>query len=934
MKNAKILIVEDEAIIAMEIESNLKSLGYDVVASSDSGEDAIEKSDSLRPDIILMDIRLKGKIDGIEAADKIRSRFEIPIIFLTAYLNESRLERAKPAMPFGYILKPVQERDLKVTLEMALYTSKVDAERRKAESKLKVQEEKYRLLYEKAPSGYQSLDEKGTIIEVNDAWLSTLGYSKDEVLGKSFGDFLHPEWVDDFKHKFPSFKKMGGISGVELSIRRKDGSCIMVSIDGWIERDEKGEFKQTNCILRDVTESHRYKETLRLNKDRLESLLDLNQMISASEDKIMHFALEEAVRLTDSDGGYLHFFDEDKEDLSLFLWSDSVMKKCDAEKDPHYPLEHAGIWADCIRQRKPVVHNDYPNEPFKKGLPDGHFDLKRHVSVPVIEEGKIVAVLGVGNKDQDYNDLDVDQLGLFSNSMWGILKRKRATNELRKSEEKFRVIIENSKGVIFMINKDGYFVLSEGAALSGLGLEPGQVVGMDAYEIYKEYPAIINALDRALKGETVHDPHLVVQGIRDKRHFDIFYSPNTVDGELVGIVGEAIDITERVKADAERMESEERYRTLFERSSDAIFIFEKETGRYVDANAAGERLTGRPVTELRTLTTHDVTKQQAQEKLDMVSLSKKPIDFGEIIYFRPDGTERIALLVVIPFSDQLIFGIARDITELKKSQELMIQTEKMMSVGGLAAGMAHEINNPLGAMLQGIQNILRRLSPDLDSNLEPAKESGIDLNNLQSYLKKREILYALNGIQESGKKAAHIISNMLQFSRKSESKRAPTNLVILLENVLELADKDYDLKKKYDFRNIEIVKEFDSDLPLVLCTETEIEQVVLNILKNAAQAMIEESQKGFHRIIIRLLNHGNVARIEVEDNGPGMNEETRKRIFEPFFTTKNVGEGTGLGLSVSYMIITNNHQGTLEVESELGKGTKFIIRLPLDRKDP
>jgi len=254
----------------------------------------------------------------------------------------------------------------------------------------------------------------------------------------------------------------------------------------------------------------------------------------------------------------------------------------------------------------------------------------------------------------------------------------------------------------------------------------------------------------------------------------------------------------------------------------------------------------------------------------------------------------------------------------------------MMSVGGLAAGMAHELNNPLGGMLQGVQNIQRRFSPDLKSNHDPAEECGIDLHKLQAYLEKRGINTFLDGIKDSGRKASEIISNMLQFSRKSESQMAPIDLKKLVENTLELAGKDYDLKKKYDFRNIEITKEFDANLPLIACTETEIEQVLLNLLGNAAYAMANESQKGPHRITIRLLFDRNIARIEIEDNGPGMDEKVRQRIFEPFYTTKPVGEGTGLGLSVSYMIITNNHSGTMEVESEPGYGTKFIIQLPLE----
>jgi PAS domain S-box-containing protein len=142
MTKTKILIVEDEAIIAMEIKNQLQSLGYEVTSDVDTGEDAIQKAEEDKPDLILMDIRIKGVMDGIETAEIIRNRFGIPVIFSTAYLDKERIERAKITMPFGYVLKPIQERDLKVTLEMALYVSKVDIERRKTEAALKESEKR------------------------------------------------------------------------------------------------------------------------------------------------------------------------------------------------------------------------------------------------------------------------------------------------------------------------------------------------------------------------------------------------------------------------------------------------------------------------------------------------------------------------------------------------------------------------------------------------------------------------------------------------------------------------------------------------------------------------------------------------------------------------------------------------------------------------
>ncbi len=133
---ARVMIVEDEFIIIEEVKMILENIGYEVVTTTNMGETAIELAESQNPDIILMDIRIKGKMDGIEDAHIIHPRFNIPIIFMTAFLDKKRIERVKLTMPFGYILKPIWERDLKINIEMALFVSKVDKRRRKAEADL------------------------------------------------------------------------------------------------------------------------------------------------------------------------------------------------------------------------------------------------------------------------------------------------------------------------------------------------------------------------------------------------------------------------------------------------------------------------------------------------------------------------------------------------------------------------------------------------------------------------------------------------------------------------------------------------------------------------------------------------------------------------------------------------------------------------------
>ncbi|MBF0195725.1 MAG: HAMP domain-containing protein [Magnetococcales bacterium] len=274
-----------------------------------------------------------------------------------------------------------------------------------------------------------------------------------------------------------------------------------------------------------------------------------------------------------------------------------------------------------------------------------------------------------------------------------------------------------------------------------------------------------------------------------------------------------------------------------------------------------------------------------------------------------------------------------DVTERVHIEDIMIQSEKMLSVGGLAAGMAHEINNPLAVILQSGQVIQNRVSLDLQKNITVAKECGTTIEAINSYMESRAILAKINLIIESGIRSAKIVENMLSFSRKSESRVIPQDLADLLDKTLELAANEYDLKKKFDFREIKINKEYKANMPLVPCEGSKIQQVFLNILKNGAQAMAETHKSGEPSCFtLSIFEDKGWARVEIADNGPGMDEATRKRIFEPFFTTKAVGVGTGLGLSVSYFIISEHHHGKMTVESTSGQGTRFIIKLPIDEK--
>ncbi|MFP5222357.1 MAG: ATP-binding protein [Acidobacteriota bacterium] len=272
-----------------------------------------------------------------------------------------------------------------------------------------------------------------------------------------------------------------------------------------------------------------------------------------------------------------------------------------------------------------------------------------------------------------------------------------------------------------------------------------------------------------------------------------------------------------------------------------------------------------------------------------------------------------------------------DVTDRIRMEEVMVHTEKMMTVGGLAAGMAHEINNPLGGIIMSAQNMARRLSPELPANQRAAEAAGIDLRSMGIYLEARGIFDQIEAIRELGARAGKIVSNMLGFSRRSHSGYIPVKIDELIDRALELAANDYELKKRLDFKTIAVERIHDPDLAEIPVNRSQIEQVLLNLFKNAAQAMTETAAVRTPKLVITTRCEGDDAVLEIRDNGPGIPDEVRERIFEPFFTTKEVGQGTGLGLSVSYYIVTTMHKGSIRVVSTPGEGATFTVMLPLRR---
>ncbi len=272
-----------------------------------------------------------------------------------------------------------------------------------------------------------------------------------------------------------------------------------------------------------------------------------------------------------------------------------------------------------------------------------------------------------------------------------------------------------------------------------------------------------------------------------------------------------------------------------------------------------------------------------------------------------------------------------DVTEQMKIDAMVVQSEKMLSIGGLAAGMAHEINNPLAGMMQNAQVIFHRLTKKIPANMAAAQKTGVSLDNLKSYMEIRGIAKQFEHINDAGSHAAKIVSNMLSFAQKGEGKKSYENLIQLMEKTIAIAKNEYDLKRKFDVKQIRIEFEKSQEFPLVSCEASKIQQVFFNIIKNGTEAMFDawDSKGEKPEFFIRFFVENKMAVIEITDNGPGMEKKLQEKIFEPFFTTKAPGKGTGLGLSVSYFIVAEDHKGELMVFSSPGKGTSFIIKLPI-----
>ncbi len=526
-----------------------------------------------------------------------------------------------------------------------------------------------------------------------------------------------------------------------------------------------------------------------------------------------------------------------------------------------------------------------------------------------------------------------------------VTDQRRIEEELRSAEARNRAILEAIPDLIFNFDAQGRFVDFKA----------------DTGRLYSDDPFIGKRIDQVMPPEisssameqitaclTTGKPGCLYYQLPGKTGRTNYYEARFIRLKEDRVMAIIRDITEQTLQEEELHQLREYLSRVIDSMPSVIIgvnrqreITQWNQGAASVTGISAEEAQGRILEEaFPALLPHLSLVSDCLDKKKTVQIKKHPADFGDDVSHYTDIT-------VFPVGNEkenrAVIRID-DVSNQVQMEQMVIQSEKMLSVGGLAAGMAHEINNPLAGMIQSADVLAQRLGDtQLKNNRKTAEELGIPIDTIHSYMESRKIFSIIQDIKDSGIQAARIVRNMLSFARKTSSSMSCQDLTLLIERILDLASTDYNLKKQFDFKSIGIKKEFQENLPEVPCEDTQIQQVVFNILRNGAEAMEEKKLKRAAEgdlnyqpeFSLRLLKdeEENEVRLEIEDNGPGLDRETRKHIFEPFFTTKPVGVGTGLGLSVSYFIITENHGGSISVQPGAAGGCCFIIRLPLPKEE-
>ncbi len=735
----------------------------------------------------------------------------------------------------------------------------------------------FRLLYEEAPLPYQSLDENGNLIEVNKAWLDTLGYNKEEVIGKNFGDFLHSDRVERFKENFQRFKALGKVHGVEFEMVRKDGLTVLVSLTGRIGRDDHGNFRQTHCIFQDITQRREAEQATEAAYLRHRSLVETAM---------------DGFWLTDLQGNLIEV-NETYCRMSGYSEQELLTMKINDVEALETPVDTA----DRIRKIIFAGEDRFESRHKRK---DGHvFDVEVSVKYRAEEGGQLVCFL------RDITD------------------RKLAEEALRESEEMFRNIFEHHSAVKLIIDPDtGNIQNANKAAESFYGWPEEQLRRMSMFDI-NTLPAkeLSVKMDKAIRRERVRFEFRHRRADGSIRDVEVF-SGKIVVHEKALLHSIVHDVTERKEAERLLRESEERYRQLFDNIKDAVYVYlgtaERMPGRIIEVNEVACKSLGYTREEFLQMSPPDIDTPDTLANLPRVmeELYQNGQTMWEGAHMTKDG-QRIPVEISNRLFDfrgvPMILATARDLSERKKAEEekeeLQAQlnhAQKMESVGRLAGGVAHDFNNMLGVILGHAEMAMGQ----------------IDETN--------QLFADLTEITKAAERSAELTRQLLAFARRQTISPKILDLNETVEGMLKML-------RRLIGEDIDLAWLPAKSLWPVKVDPSQLDQVLANLCVNARDAIsgigkvtIETGTTCFdsdycarHPEFVP----GEFVMLAVSDDGCGMDKETVSKIFEPFYTTKNMGEGTGLGLATVYGIVRQNN-GFINVYSEPGQGTTFKLYIP------
>ncbi len=749
-------------------------------------------------------------------------------------------------------------------------------ERMKMENALRQSEDKYRRILEQMRESYFELDLTGGFTFFNDSLCRGLGYSREELMGMNYKVYTPPEEEERVFQAYNQVYRTGEpLKWFSMEQIRKDGTRLVVENSVYPLRNENGEVVGFGGISRDVTERLQAEQALKRSEERYRTILD-----EMHDD---YFETDLAGKLTFANDAFCHSLN-----CSMEETIGSNYKDMTASEDIEKVYE---AFNQVYRTGQPVR-----NLNFNFIQKDGSIGLAEMSAFPLRnEKGDIIGFRGVSHD---------------------VTERKQMEEALKRSEERYRTVLDDMEEAYYEEDIAGNFTFFNDALLRQLGYSREELLGMN-YKTYtpaEDVPRVLKAFNHVYSTGEPLKAFPMGRIRKDGKH--IFtetsgFPLRDEKGELIGFRGIIRDITKRKEAEEALRQSEERYRTLLDEMEEPYYEVDL-AGNYTFFNDALCIKLGYSKEEMKVINYKVYTAPNDVRKVfqayNQVYRSGAPIKWFPSEQIRKDGARVFTENSIFPLRNKErkiigFRGVSRDITERKKAEEEKKQLEqkaqfasRLASVGELASGVAHEINNPLTGVIGYAHLLLARkdISRDVRRDLEI--------------------------INEGAQRVAGIVKKLLAFARQTKPEQRYVNINELIRNTLEL--RAYELAAS----NIKVALQLTRDLPMTIADPGQLQQVFLNLIINAETEMKQAHDKG--KLSIKTEKTNNILRIVFKDTGPGIAKENLETIFDPFFTTREVGQGTGLGLSVCHGILTE-HNGKIWAESELGKGATFIIELPL-----